>query len=233
MIGIFLSMGLGMASPYILVSVFPQSVKFLPKPGAWMNKVKFILGLLLLGTIVWVGFILQNHFNYLFIAICCFLALIAIINIKIFFKQKLPIIIFSIIVFFSLPFFSFFKINQPIAETDWMDITTVNLEDLLISNNIVFVDITADWCATCQFNKLNVINSSIIQETFEKNNIIKLQGDWTKPNKQVEDFLQKHNRFGIPLNVMYSKYYTRGIVLSELLTSNEIIETINILQQDN
>ena len=208
MICIFLSMGLGMASPYILVSIFPKSVKFLPKPGSWMNKVKFILGFLLLGTIVWVGFILQNHFNYLFIAICFSLALIVAISIKIFFKQKLPIIIFSIIIFFSLPFFSFFKTNQSTIETDWMDITTVNLEDLLINNNIVFVDITADWCATCQFNKLNVINSSIIQQTFEKNNIIKLQGDWTKPNKQIEDFLQKHNRFGIPLNVMYSKYYT-------------------------
>ena len=185
MIGIFLSMGLGMASPYILVSIFPKSVKFLPKPGSWMNKVKFILGFLLLGTIVWVGFILQNHFNYLFTVICFVLALILTICIKIFFNKKLLIIIFSIIVFFSLPFFSFLKFSQSIVETDWIDLTTVRLEDLLLNNNIVFVDITADWCATCQFNKLNVINSSIIQETFEKNNIIKLRGDWTKPNKQI------------------------------------------------
>ena len=58
--------------------------------------------------------------------------------------------------------------------------TTVKLEDLLVNNEMVFVDIMADWCATCQFNKLNVINSSIIQETFEKYNII-------KPNMRVVD----------------------------------------------
>ena len=233
MIGIFLSMGLGMASPYILVSIFPKSLKFLPKPGIWMNTIKFILGLLLLGTLVWIGFILQNHYNYLFFAICLILALILTIGIKIFFKEKLPIIIFSTIIFFSLPFFSFLKFNQPLVETDWIDLTTVKLEDLLANNDIVFVDITADWCATCQFNILNVINSSIIQETFEKNNIIKLRGDWTKPNKRIENFLQQHNRFGIPFNIIYSKYYPMGIVLSELLTSDEIIKTINILQEDN
>ena len=86
MIGIFLSMGLGMASPYILVSIFPKPVEFLPKPGVWMNTVKFILGLLLLGTLVWIGFILQNHFNYLFILICVALALIITLSIKLFFK---------------------------------------------------------------------------------------------------------------------------------------------------
>ena len=168
MIGIFLSMGVGMAFPYILVGIFPKSVKFLPKPGVWMITVKFILGLLLIGTLIWIGFILQNHFNYLFFIICLILALILTVGIKIFFKGKLLIIIFSIIIFFNLPFFSFLKFNQSIVETDWIDLTTVKLENLLSNNDIVFVDITADWCATCQFNKLNVMNSSIIQETFKK-----------------------------------------------------------------
>ena len=100
MIGIFFSMGLGMASPYILVSIFPKSLRFLPKPGIWMNTIKFILGLLLLGTLVWIGFILQNHFNYLFFAICLVLALILTIGIKIFIKEKLSIIIMFYYCFF-------------------------------------------------------------------------------------------------------------------------------------
>ena len=135
--------------------------------------------------------------------------------------------------FLALPFFSFLQFNQSIVETDWIDLTTVKLENLLENNDIVFVDITADWCVTCQFNKFNVINSSIIQETFKKNKIIKLRGDWTQPNKKIENFLQQHNRFGIPFNVMYNKYYPEGIVLSELLTSKEIIKTINTLKEDN
>jgi len=67
-----------------------------------------------------------------------------------------------------------------------------------------------------------LINSSIVKEIFTKNNVIKIQGDWTKPNEKIEYFLQQHNKFGIPLNVMYSKSHPEGVVLSELLTINEI-----------
>ena len=51
-----------------------------------------------------------------------------------------------------------------------------------------------------------------------------------KPNKKIEEFLQKHNRFGIPLNVMYSKAYPNGILLSELLTTKEILDTLEIIK---
>ena len=73
---------------------------------------------------------------------------------------------------------------------------------------------------------INVINSSIIQKTFKKNNIIKLRGDWTKPNKKIENFLQRHNRFSIPFNVIYSYSFPKGVVLSEILTKKDIIDNI-------
>jgi len=126
------------------------------------------------------------------------------------------------IIFLSLPNFSFFKFDQQIQDSDWVDLTTIQIDDYIQNYDILFVDITADWCAICQFNKINVINSLIIKEIFTKNNVIKIQGDWTKPNEKIEYFLQQHNKFGIPLNVMYSKSHPEGVVLSELLTINEI-----------
>ena len=65
--------------------------------------------------------------------------------------------------------------------------------DSHMQNNIVFVDITADWCATCQFNKFNVLNSKLIQNTFKENNVIRIRGDWTKQNKQIEQYLNDYN----------------------------------------
>ena len=59
------------------------------------------------------------------------------------------------------------------------------------------------------------------------NEIVKIKGDWTKPNKKIEQFLQKYNRFGIPFNIIYSKSYPDGIIFSELLSTSELIETIN------
>ena len=131
------------------------------------------------------------------------------------------------IIFLSLPNFFFFKLDQQIQNSNWIDLTTIQIDDYIQDHDILFVDITADWCATCQFNKFNVINSLIVKEIFTKNNVIKIQGDWTKPNEKIEYFLQKHNKFGIPLNVMYSKSYPEGVVLSELLTINEIKKVLN------
>ena len=122
--------------------------------------------------------------------------------------------------------FYFSQMFQKTEDSNWIDITTVEFDDLVQKNEIVFVDITADWCATCQFNKINVINSEVIRGIFKENNVIRIRGDWTKPNKKIENFLKKHNRFGIPFNVLYSKSYPKGVVLSELLSKKEIIDTL-------
>ena len=137
------------------------------------------------------------------------------------------------IIFFILPNFSYFKFDQKIQELDWIDLTTVELNDYIQNNSIVFVDISADWCATCQFNKLNVLNSKLIQSAFIKNNVVKVRGDWTKPNKQIEQYLNNYNRFGIPFNVIYDKNYPNGIVFSELLTTSEIINAIELIKEAN
>lgn len=233
MVGIFFSMGLGMASPYLFASAFPKSVKLLPKPGSWMNNIKYILGILLLITLGWVGIILNNHFNYFFIIISLFLALIILFSFKYLHKIKFIVIFISIIIFFSLNFISIFNKNINLDEKGWQDLTKVSITNLINKNNIVFVDITADWCVTCQFNKINVINSELINNIFKDNNVIKVRGDWTKPNKYIEDYLNSYSRFGIPFNVMYNFSYPDGIILSELLTEKEIIKTIKKLNNDN
>jgi suppressor for copper-sensitivity B len=221
MMEIFFCMGVGMAAPYLLVSLFPSIAMILPRPGQWMQRIKYLLGLLLLATLAWIGSILLNHFNVFFIITSSILLFLTSLILK-FYKKKLLILMAASIIFLSLPNFSFFKFDQQIQDSDWVDLTTIQIDDYIQNYDILFVDITADWCAICQFNKINVINSLIIKEIFTKNNVIKIQGDWTKPNEKIEYFLQQHNKFGIPLNVMYSKSHPEGVVLSELLTINEI-----------
>ena len=112
-------MGFGMASPYLIFSLFPNLIIFLPKPGIWMQYIKYFLGILLFGTFVWILSILLNHYSFTE------------------------------------------KFTQE-HDSNWIDFTTIELENLKHNNNIIFVDITADWCVTCQYNKINVINSKTI-----------------------------------------------------------------------
>jgi suppressor for copper-sensitivity B len=228
MLFIFIFMSLGMATPYLIVSLFPNLLNFFPKPGKWMIYLKYILGILLLVTLIWIGNILLNHFNYYFIifSVCIFIIALILMRFTQFKKASLTI---SIIIFFIFSNFTFFKSNFLLSESDWMDFNSVNIEKLIEEGNIVFVDITADWCATCQYNKINVLNSKIIEKTFDQFDVVKIKGDWTKPNDKILKFLEKNKKYGIPFNAIYNSNNPKGIVLSELLSENEIVKTLNNL----
>ena len=93
---------------------------------------------------------------------------------------------------------------------------------------IVFVDITADWCITCQVNKALVLETKQLSEIFKRNNVKVLVLDWTKPNKNIKKFLTKKQRYGIPYNEIYGPLLLNGKILPELLTIKEIQKYIKI-----
>ncbi len=229
---IFLFMGIGMASPYLLVALFPKIVNFLPKPGRWMIYVKYFLGLLLFATVVWLSNVLLSFFNFYFLTLSIFLLLV------ITYRRKIPV--FKNIITSALLIFIFFASslqlfqNQSLSvnDKDWLNFFTVDIDQLVDQDKIIFLDITADWCATCQFNKINVLNTDQIVREFKENNITLIRADWTKPNDKINTFLEKYDRFGIPFNAFFSKKFPNGILLSELLSKKEIVNTINKLKYD-
>ena len=229
---IFLFMGIGMASPYLLIALFPKLVNFLPKPGIWMIYVKYFLGLLLLATVVWLSNILLNFFNIYFLVISLFVLIV------ITYRRKFPlfkntITIASIIfIFFSTSLQIFQQHSSSAEEKDWVSFFTVDIDQLVAQDKIIFLDITADWCATCQFNKINVLNSDTIIKQFKDNNVTLIRADWTKPNERVNLFLEKYDRFGIPFNAFFSKKFPDGILLSELLSEKEIVNAINKIKHE-
>ena len=229
MLSIFTSMGIGMSSPYLLISLFPQFIKFFPKPGKWMLYLKYFLGFLLILTLIWILNILLNHFNYYFLFFSFFLLVIVFI-LNIYLLKKIIIPLVAIIIFFILPQFSFFKINYDKNQfDDWLDFNLVNIENLINDGNVVFIDVTADWCATCQFNKINVLNKSIIKEEFLKFKVIKVRADWTKPSDKISKFLQDNQKYGIPFNILYDKNNLNGVSFSEILSLDEILTKLNKL----
>ena len=231
MFNIFFAMGIGMSTPYLIVSLFPFLVSFFPKPGKWMLYVKYLLGLLLLLTLIWLSNILLNYYNFYFISAALSFLFISIFFLKKY-SKKILIISILLISYFILSQFNFFeqkeiqKINK-----DWRNFFDSDIEKLIENNNIVFLDITADWCANCQFNKINVLNNSNITEIFKKNKVVKVRADWTKPNNKIDEFLHQHNRFGIPFNAFFSKNYPNGIILSELLSKKDILESLNKIKE--
>ena len=231
-ISIFLFMGVGMSLPYLFIAAFPQLIKYIPKPGKWMVYVKYFLGLLLLATTIWLFNILISFYNY------NFLILLILFFLVLSYRQKLPFLknittIITVLVIFSTASLNFFQKNITFEnEENWLNFFEADIDQLINENNLVFLDITADWCATCQFNKVNVINSNKIVQLFEDNQVTLLRADWTRPNQKINNFLEKYDRFGIPFNAFFSKNFPKGILLSELLSEKEIVNAINKIKND-
>ena len=142
------------------------------------------------------------------------------------------IVPFLIISFFVSSSIDIFKNNNQVESNDkWINFDKTEINSLIQNDEIVFLDITADWCITCQFNKKNVINSKKILNLFNDNNVILVRGDWTLPNNKIDNFLKEYNKFGIPFNALYSKKFPNGIIMSELLTQKEIIESFGKINQ--
>ena len=231
-IGIFLFMGIGMSLPYLLIASFPKLINFLPKPGKWMMYVKYILGFLLFATVLWLLNILSNFFNTYFLILLIIFFLVLSYRQKISFQRNTVtiLVLFSI---FSLSSFKVFQENIIIDnEKDWLNFFDVEVDQLINNKQLVFLDITADWCATCQFNKLNVLNSESVIKLLKDNKVTLVRADWTRPNTNINIFLEKYDRFGIPFNAFFSNNFPEGLLLSELLSEKEMVNAINKINNE-
>ena len=101
-------------------------------------------------------------------------------------------------------------------------------KELVKQGNIVFLDVTADWCLTCLVNKSFVLDTEVVTQLFKKNNIIVLRLDWTKPNENIKKFLANNGRFGIPFNKIYGPSKPDGRIFPEILSVKIIREYIEI-----
>ena len=101
------------------------------------------------------------------------------------------------------------------------------IQDLISKNKTVFLDITADWCITCQYNKLNVFNDKDVKEVIRNNDVVLLQLDWTKKDLNIKNFLISKNRYGIPFNEIYNNKFKEGFLLPELLNKKQLINLLN------
>ena len=120
--------------------------------------------------------------------------------------------------------------DQDGSGLSWQMWSPAALEDARAAGIPVFVDVTADWCITCKANKALVLDrdpvASVLSEAAAKGDIMLLQADWTRPDKDIAAFLASHGRYGIPFNIIYSDEVPNGLVLSELLQTSSVMAAL-------
>jgi suppressor for copper-sensitivity B len=109
-------------------------------------------------------------------------------------------------------------------QENWIKFDESQISNLVKQGKTVVVDITADWCITCKANKLLVLNSKEVRARISQENIVAMRGDLTKPDEAIFNFMKKYNRYGIPFNIVFGPNAPDGVLTSELLSKDSLLE---------
>jgi len=228
---VFTFLGLGLATPYLVVAASPRLVTFLPKPGRWMVGLKLVLGLLLVVTALWLFWVLTGVAGTR--AAIAVAALSAALILVLCLGSLSPRLRWSGIAVFSiLPLVASAMLAQPAhnqtnaATQEWTAFDRAEIARLVSRGEVVFVDVTADWCLTCKANKALVLDREPVLHALRSDDVTQMQADWTRPNQAISRYLESFNRFGIPFNAVYGPGAPNGIVLSEILSAAAVLQAL-------
>ncbi|MGH7088988.1 MAG: protein-disulfide reductase DsbD family protein, partial [Stellaceae bacterium] len=109
----------------------------------------------------------------------------------------------------------------------WRPFDATALGPLVHDGKVVFVDVTAEWCLTCEVNERFVLDTPEVQQKLKAAGVVAMRADWTRPNPAITDYLQRFGRYGIPFNVVYGPGAPAGVALPEILTSANVIAALD------
>lgn len=232
---IFASLGFGMALPFLALSYSPKLASYLPKPGAWMDTLKQILAFPLYLTSVWLLWVLGHQTNSDGISATLLGAVSLTFGIWLLQRQvSSPLSTWVLRAIAIICFVATFIITpkQTIDSTAsahdsvWQSYTTTTLSELRANRTPVFVDLTADWCLTCKVNEKVALTQKVTSFAHD-NGIALLQGDWTRKDPEISALLEKFERNGVPLYLMYSADPSKDTqVLPQILTENIVLDAM-------
>ncbi len=245
---LFFAIGLGLASPYLLLSWKPQWLKFLPKPGAWMDKFKKIMGIPMLATAVWLFSLTSSSFGQNgALGLGIFAVCLAIFTwiwgkfIQRSAKNKSTAAIIALVILaagylYGLENQAKWRRPQQVSvkiekakddEISWEPWSPEAVEKARAEGRVIFVDFTAKWCLTCKANKRSSIEIDSVRKKLKEVNAVALLADNTDPDPRIAAELQKFDRAGVPMVLVYPRDASKPpTVLPTLLTPGTVLDAL-------
>jgi thiol:disulfide interchange protein DsbD len=228
---IFAAIGVGMALPYLAASWSPALARLLPRPGAWMDTFRHAMAFPMFATVVWLVWVLgqQSGIDGAAALLALLLALALVIwALGLHGRSRWIIATISIAALAMLTGAIGKNIIKPleasgsVASTElWQPWAPGKVEQLLATGAPVFVDFTAAWCVTCQYNKKTTLANAEVLADFATRKVTLLRADWTRRDPAITAALGQLGRNGVPVYVLYQNGRA-PVVLSEILSTTEI-----------
>ena len=249
-LAIFLALGLGMALPFLLLSIFPQALRLLPRPGPWMERFRQFLAFPMFATAAWLVWVLAQQSGPTGLALA--LAGMVLIAFSLWLARQIGAarrptgravyaglaglalvaalatvpVIGSPVVAATAP------TSESGSATDgvWQPWSAARVEAARAEGKPVFANFTAAWCITCLVNERTVLSSEAVRNRFAAAGVVMLKADWTKRDTAISEALAKFGRSGVPLYVLYPADPAKApIVLPQILTEAGVIAELDRL----
>ncbi len=237
-ITVFMTIAAGMSLPYLVLTSNPTLLKFLPKPGLWMERLKQVMGFVMLAVAVWLLGVFGNARGIdalfgacaflLVLGFCCWLLGVA--------RNRLMALLFALclviggfVVFLYGPMRSVPESTGATHTGGWEPFSPERLDAERAGGRAVFVDFTADWCLNCKVNERVALARPEVVAAFENRGVVKLKADWTSDDPVVTKELKKFGRSSVPFYLLYPPGTGEPIVLPSLLTPGLVIEALEKL----
>jgi len=244
-LSIMMSLGIGLAFPYFLLTWIPGIANRMPRPGAWMDRLKQLLAFPMYGAAVWLVWVLsiQTGPQAILVALSAMILVAFAIWLRQTTRDFRPVwrtlggagAIVAVVSAFSLSFVPQTvppnKGNVPVAGSkadlvSYEPFSKARLQELRAAGTPTFVNITAAWCITCKVNERIALSSANIANVFANRGIAYLKGDWTNRDAEITQYLGSYGRSGVPLYVVYGPADEEPIVLPQLLTESLVLRAI-------
>lgn len=243
---VFFFLGLGMALPFLVLSFSPALLKFMPRPGAWMNTFKEFMAFPMYATVLWLLWVLGNQVGVNGMAIVVGACILLAFGLWLIQKRTVvgPFWRNANAVMASLAIVAaFYSLQSPMLEArqgaqayagngddeymvaNYEAFGTARFEELQASGAPVFINMTAAWCITCLANEQTTLSSERVIQAMADQGITYLKGDWTNQDPEISRVLDAFNRPSVPLYVFYPGAGKEPVILPQILTPSIVVDT--------
>ena len=245
---LFASMAAGMSLPYLAISAQPGWVRFLPKPGTWMERLKQFMGFPLMAALLWLLYIIGAQKGSTAVIWAAAFLLTLGLALWLYGLAARPVVkprpraagvFFSCLLalaggwlFLGVLFANEHATSPSAAAKNddgipWVPYSRDAVDKLLAAGKPVFIDFTADWCLSCKFNERTAIDTAAVRAKIKELGIVPVKADWTSQNPEITETLLRFGRVGVPFYVLYPAGKPDApITLPEILTQSLVLDTL-------
>jgi len=245
---VFTSLALGLAAPYVALTLQPAWTRLLPRPGAWMDILKQAVSVPIFGTVIWLAWVIAGAYGAgLLLALLSEFLLLAIAG---WFMGRWPakrwatsiaVLIVAAVVtacFVAPKELASAPSAAPTASSpgsggtageSWQPWSADAVQKALAGGQPVFVDFTASWCLSCQVNERVALDRPEVMQAFQSANVALFRADWTREDPEITQALTDLGRSGVPVYALYTPGQSAPQLLPQVLTAGIVIDAVSQL----